>query len=149
MELKVDTVYGASKYEQKITEAPSSVSIITSDEIKKYGYRSLAEILRSIRGFQITNDRNYSYLNVRGFGLPGDYNSRILLLVDGHPVNDNIYNLALIGRNFLRSTLSSRVESRPRSSSSYAARAPFCRNQCNYKKGRDINGSEISGEAGF
>jgi iron complex outermembrane receptor protein len=53
-------VYGASKYEQKVTEAPSAVTIITADEIRKYGYRTLADILQSVTGFYVTNDRNYS-----------------------------------------------------------------------------------------
>src|SRR4030042_4989154 len=55
-------VTGASKFEQTVAEAPSSVSVITADEIKKYGYRTLAEILKSIRGFHITYDRNYTYI---------------------------------------------------------------------------------------
>ncbi len=37
MEVKVDTVFGASKHEQKITEAPSAVSIVTADDIKQQG----------------------------------------------------------------------------------------------------------------
>ena len=57
--------YGASKYKQKVTEAPSSISIVTAAEIKKYGYRTLADILRSIRGFFVTYDRNYSSKEVR------------------------------------------------------------------------------------
>ena len=64
------SVYGASKYEQKLMEAPASVSIVNQDEIKKYGYRNLADILRSVRGFFVTNDRNYQYLGVRGFNRP-------------------------------------------------------------------------------
>ncbi|MBZ5563403.1 MAG: TonB-dependent receptor plug domain-containing protein, partial [Acidobacteriia bacterium] len=100
MEIEVDTVYGASKYVQKVTEAPASVSIVTAEEIKKYGYRTLADVLRSVRGFYVTSDRNYSYLGVRGFARPGDYNSRILLLVDGHRMNDNIFEQALIGTEF-------------------------------------------------
>src|SRR5512133_2214967 len=84
MEIEVVTVYGASKFEQKITEAPSSVSIVTSSDIKRHGYRTLADIMQSIRGFYTTYDRNYHYLGMRGFSRPGDYNSRFLLLVDGH-----------------------------------------------------------------
>src|SRR4030067_2346873 len=70
MEIKVAVVYGASKFEQKVTEAPASVSIITSDEIKKYGYRTLADILKSVRGFYVNYDRNYHYLAIRGFRRP-------------------------------------------------------------------------------
>ncbi len=100
MEVEVDTVYGASKYVQKVTEAPASVSIVTAEEIKKYGYRTLADVLRGVRGFYVIYDRNYSYVGVRGFARPGDYNSRILLLVDGHRLNDNIFEEALIGTEF-------------------------------------------------
>ena len=78
----IDSVYSASKYEQKVTEAPSSVSIITAEEIKKHGYRNFSEILQSIRGFYVTNDRNFSYLGIRGFGLPSDYSNRVLILLE-------------------------------------------------------------------
>ena len=43
------------------------------------------------------NDRNYSYLGARGFGRPGDYNTRVLLLVNGHKTNDNVFDQAYIG----------------------------------------------------
>src|SRR5574341_62694 len=91
MEIEVQTVVSASRYRQKVSEAPSSVTIITAEDIRKFGYRTLADILRSVRGFYTTYDRSYHYLGVRGFGRLGDYNTRILLLVDGHRMNDAIY----------------------------------------------------------
>ena len=97
LDVRIPTVYAASKFEQKVTEAPASVSIITADQIRMYGYRTLADILRGVRGFYVTYDRNYSYLGIRGFSRPGDYNSRVLLLIDGHRVNENIFGSALIG----------------------------------------------------
>jgi outer membrane receptor for ferrienterochelin and colicins len=100
MSIKIDSVYGASGFTQKVTEAPASVTIITSDEIQKHGYRTLADILRNVRGFYVSYDRNYSYVGVRGFGLPGEYNNSITLLIDGHRVNDNIFDSALIGTEF-------------------------------------------------
>jgi len=63
---ELPSVFGASKYEQRLSEAPASVSIITADEIRKYGYRNLEDILDSVRGFYTTNDRNYGYLGIRG-----------------------------------------------------------------------------------
>src|ERR1043166_9109713 len=76
--IRVESVFGASKYEQKITEAPASISIITSDEIKKFGYRTLADALSNVRGLYVSYDRNYSYFGLRGFIRPGDYNTREL-----------------------------------------------------------------------
>lgn len=84
-------VYGASKTKEKSRQAPSTVSVITAEDIRRYGYRNLADILRSVRGFSVTDDRTYSYIGVRGFGRPSSYNSRILILVDGHRLNDPIY----------------------------------------------------------
>jgi iron complex outermembrane receptor protein len=99
-DLPIDSVFSASMYTQKVTEAPSSVTIITADEIRGFGHRTLADVLRTVRGFYVTYDRNYSYLGVRGFSRPGDYNARILLQVDGHRLNDNVFGSALIGTEF-------------------------------------------------
>ena len=147
MEVKV---YGASKYEQKVTEAPSSVSIVTAAEIKKYGYRTLADILKSLRSFYITYDRNYSYVGVRGFGRSGDYNTRILLLVDGHRTNDNIYDSSMIGTEFIMDIdLIDRVEViRGPGSSLYGSNAFFAVVNVITRRGQDLKGAEISGEAG-
>jgi outer membrane receptor for ferrienterochelin and colicins len=100
MLIDIDSVYGASGFKQKVTEGPASVTIIISEEIQRYGYRTLANILRNVQGFYVSYDRNYSYLGERGFGLPGQYNNSIALLVDGHRLNDNIYDGALIGTEF-------------------------------------------------
>jgi iron complex outermembrane receptor protein len=126
-DLEMDSVYSASLYTQKVTQAPSSVTIVAADAIKRYGYRTLADILRSVRGFYVTYDRNYSYLGVRGFSRPGDYNARILLMVDGHRLNDNIFGAALIGTEFpLDIDLVERVEIiRGPSSSLYGTSAFF------------------------
>jgi len=147
---EIPSVYGASKYDQKVTEAPSSVSIVTAAEIKKYGYRTLADVLRSVRGFYVTYDRNYSYVGVRGFGRPADYNNRILLLIDGHRTNDNIYDMAFIGTDaILDVDLIDRVEIiRGPGSSLYGSNALFAVINVITKRGRDLKGAEISGETG-
>ncbi len=147
---EIPTVYGASKYEQKTTEAPSSVSIVTASDIREHGYRTLADILSSVRGFYVTYDRNYSYLGVRGFGRPGDYNSRILLLVDGHRINDDIYSQGLLGTEFpMDVDLIERVEViRGPGSSIYGSNAFFAVINVITKQARDFKGGELSAEAG-
>ena len=149
MAIEVDSVYGASGFKQKVTEAPASVTIITSEEIQRYGYRTLADILRNVRGFYVTYDRNYSYLGVRGYGPPGDYNSRIALLIDGHRFNDNIYDAALIGTEFpIDVDLIDRVEViRGPNSSLYVASAFLGVINIITKRGQDMRNVNLAGEA--
>jgi outer membrane receptor for ferrienterochelin and colicins len=143
-------VYSASKFLQKISEAPSSVSIINAEEIAQHGYRSLDDILRNTTGFSITNDRNYSYVGARGFGRTGDYNSRFLLLIDGHRLNDVVYDSADTGASFpVEIDLIDRVEIvRGPGSSLYGANAFFGVMNVITKRGHDWNGSRLTVEAG-
>ena len=149
MSIDIDSVYGASGFKQKVTEAPASVTIVTSEEIQKYGYRTLADILRNVRGFYVTYDRNYSYLGVRGFGLPGEYNNSIALLIDGHRMNDNIFDAALIGTEFpLDVDLIDRVEViRGPNSSLYVASAFLGVVNIITKRGRDLPNVSATGSA--
>jgi outer membrane receptor for ferrienterochelin and colicins len=100
MTVKVESVYGAAKHQQRVTDAPSSVTVITADDITTFGWRTLGDVLKNVRGFYVTNDRNYWYVGARGFGRPSDYNNRILLLVNGHRFNDNVYDGAYVGTEF-------------------------------------------------
>src|ERR1700730_2221636 len=150
MEVHVDTVYGASKFEQKITEAPSSVTIISADQIRKYGYRTFADILRSVPGFYVNYDRNYSYVGVRGFARPGDYNTRVLIVVDGHDTNDNVYGGAYIGTEFpVDVDLIERIEIiRGPGSALYGTSALLGVINVVTKRGRDFSGLEVSASGG-
>lgn len=93
-------VVGASKYEQTQREVPAAVSIITRDEIRAFGWRTLDEALASLPGVHTTYDRQYGYLGMRGFGLPGDYNTRVLVMIDGNRVNDAVYDSGPVDRAF-------------------------------------------------
>ncbi len=144
------TVTGASRFDQKVSEAPASVNIVTKDDIKKYGYRTLTDILTSLPGFYSSYDRTYSYLGVRGFGLPGDYNTRFLILLDGHRLNDNTFDQSGIGTDFILDTdLIDRVEAiKGPGSSLYGSNAFFSVINVITRKGEDVNGVEVSGSAG-
>jgi outer membrane receptor for ferrienterochelin and colicins len=150
MKIQVQSVFGASKSLQKVTDAPAAVSIVTAHDIAIYGYRTLAEIIRSAPGFNVTSDRNYSYVGVRGFQRPGDYNSRVLILIDGHRMNDPIYNQAYVGTEFgLDVELIDRVELiRGPNASLYGTNAFFAVINVVTRKGESLGGVRLSGDAG-
>ncbi len=148
--LKTVQVYSASMYVQSDREAPSSVTVITADQFREFGYRTLADALRSVRGFDITYDRNYTYVGVRGFSRPGGYNDQILLLVNGHRLNDNVYEEADLGTEFpLDVDLIERIEIvRGPSSSLYGTCAFLAVINVITKKAQSAAGLELSSDAG-
>ncbi len=143
-------VYSASKHLQHTSDAPASVTIVTASEIQKFGYRTLADVLRSVPGFYITYDRNISYVGVRGFGRLGDWNSRVLLLVDGHRINVSPFGQAMLGTEFpVDVDLIDRVEVvRGPSSSLYGSNAFFAVINVITRKSHQLQGWEFSFEPG-
>jgi outer membrane receptor protein involved in Fe transport len=93
-------VTAATKSAVASEDAPASVSIVTADEIAAFGYTSLTEALGAIRGTFTSNDRSYESIGFRGFSPPGDYTNRVLVLVDGHSVNDAVTGQGYVGHDF-------------------------------------------------
>ena len=141
-------VTSASKYAQKSSEAPSAVAVLTAEDIHTFGYRTLGDALGGLRGLYTSNDRNYSYLGVRGFLHPNDYTSRILIMVDGRRMNENIYDSGFIGQEFmLDMELVARIEYIPGPGSSiYGANAVLGVVNVISKNGQDINGVQAAAE---
>lgn len=148
--MEVDSVYGASKFLQKASDSPTSVTVVTAEEIQKYGYRALADVLQTVRGFYVVYDRNYTYVGVRGFLQPEDYNARVLFLVDGHRINDNIFDGTYVGTEFpVDVDLIDRIEIiRGPNSSIYGTGAFAAVINVITRRGRDLNAVESSGQAG-
>lgn len=97
-----------------------------------------------------STDRLYTELGVRGFQPVGDFNSRILLLIDGYRTNDNLYDQAPIGREFpLDVDLIERVEIvRGPGSSVYGGNAVLAVINVITKSAGDSGGAEVSGSLG-
>lgn len=151
IEQLLDTeVYSASRYLQSASDAPSAVSVVTSEDISRYGWRTLSDVLRAMPGLYVNYDRNYSYLGARGFQRLGDYNTRFLLLVDGQRTNDAVYDQASIGTEFLIDVdLIDRVEYVPGPGSSiHGSNAFFGVINVMTKRARDLPRAQVSGEIG-
>ena len=59
-------VSGASKFTLRMSDAASSVSVITAEQMRALGVRTLADALRTMRGLSLSSDRTYNYIGVRG-----------------------------------------------------------------------------------
>lgn len=142
------TVATASKYRQDSSRAPSALRVVTAEDIRTYGYRTLVDVIRSLPGVYVSNDRNFINIGVRGFDRAGDYNSRVLLMIDGERSNENVYDSAYVDNGFLLDVdLIDRVEFIPGPGSAiYGNNAFFGVINVITKSGKDFNGSEMSGE---
>lgn len=147
MSVEVTTV---SQFPQKAADAPASVDVITAEDVRRHGYRTLADILRSVPGFYVTYDRNYQYLGVRGFDSPGNYGGRVLILIDGFRVNDPIYQDAAIGTEFpLDVDMIDRVEVMAGPGSAvYGSNAFLAVVNVITRRGADLHGAEVKLAAG-
>lgn len=82
LELRIES---AGKKPERIKDIPASVVIISREEIRAYGYRSLSDILEHVSG--LYNIYNYSGVpgnfGIRGFWNPRSQNSNVAILVNG------------------------------------------------------------------
>ncbi len=83
-------VTAASRIPERIEDAPTSVSIITAQELDAFQYPTIAEAMRGTRGMAVSFDSTYNSIAIRGLGQPNDYGNRVLILSDGATLNDNI-----------------------------------------------------------
>jgi iron complex outermembrane receptor protein len=139
-------VVGASKYEQKQSEVAAAVSVITRQEIKAFGWRTIDQALASLPGVYVTYDRQFTYLGVRGFGLPGDYNTRVLVTIDGNRVNDPIFDSGPSGRELpIDMDLIERIEFIPGPGGAvYGQNAMFAVVNIVTRKAAEMNGAEVA-----
>ena len=143
-------VVRASTIAQQISDSPSAVAIVTAADIRAYGYRTLADVINSMRGLYTTYDRRYQYMGGRAFGAADDYAGRIMLLIDGYATQDNLFNAAYIEDSGLVDLeLVERVEYVPGTGSvTYGNNALLGIINIVTKRGGDFNSTQLSTEVG-
>ncbi|WP_310565942.1 TonB-dependent receptor plug domain-containing protein [Hydrogenophaga sp.] len=139
-------VMGASKYAQPQHAVAASVSVITRDDIRTFGWRTLGEALASLPGFHTTYDRQYTYVGTRGLGIPDDYNTRLLITLNGNRLNEPTYDSVMAGHEFpLDQDLIERIEVIPGPGGAvYGQNALFGVINVVTRDGAGLNGTEVA-----
>ncbi len=89
-----EVVISAAKYEQKISEAPSTIYVITEEDIRQSGLTTIPDILRMVPGLDvITVSPSQTEVNARGFNKPPS--NKMVVMIDGFSYYENGYNLVL------------------------------------------------------
>lgn len=110
---------------QKRPDAPAIVSVVTGEEIREMGYRSVAEALESVPGLYGINDFLAPNLGVRGIsgGLRA-YSRIVKVLIDGQPVSFRSDTTNFLGPELIPMEAVERIEVvRGPASSLYGANA--------------------------
>ena len=85
------TVITAARKPQTITEAPSTIDVVTAEDIRRSGALTLAEVLERLPGMYTPTAHNaLDMLWIRGVG--GRFNDNALLLIDGQPYRTLYYS---------------------------------------------------------
>lgn len=93
-------VTSVSKTSESLREAPATVVVVTGEEIERRGYLDLEQLLHDIPGFDVnrTNGDIYSHVYQRGYY--DEFNSRLLLIVDGVEQNDLTQGTQYLSRQY-------------------------------------------------
>lgn len=91
---EVPIVISATKREQPITESPSSISIITAEDIRRSGATNIADLLRRVPGLDVIRiSPSDAQISARGFNESN--NNDMLLLIDGRSAYVDFFGIVV------------------------------------------------------
>lgn len=84
-QLMNEPITSVSKREQKLSQAPAAVYVITQEDIHRSGATTIAEALRLAPGLSVAQLRSHDWvITSRGFG--AQFAGKLLVLIDGRAV---------------------------------------------------------------
>ena len=97
--LDQSVVSGATKSAETASTAPATSTSISAEDLRRYGIRSLDEAIDFLSLGMVTEDPlGDPELNARGVLITQDYGAHVLLLIDGHVVNEAWGGAIYLGR---------------------------------------------------
>ncbi|MFQ5430329.1 MAG: TonB-dependent receptor plug domain-containing protein [Phycisphaerae bacterium] len=94
--MDVQVVVTAARHEQKITTVPFAISVVTADDIRAAGARSIPDALRLVPGMDVA-DLSHGNAAVSPRGFHGFIANQVLVLVDGRQIFDSLFGGTLWG----------------------------------------------------
>lgn len=83
-----ELIVSATRTPKKLSRAPAMATIVTAEQIRKMGARTLLDVVRRYPGFGISiNNIGNQVINVRG--LRSYHGEKVLIMIDGHRVNES------------------------------------------------------------
>ncbi len=83
-----------SKHPQPISYSPSTITVITADEIQRSGATSIPDILRSVPGMEVMQTSSAEF-NVSIRGNNQLHTNKLLVLIDGRSIQEEVQNFTL------------------------------------------------------
>lgn len=81
----------ATKTNESIEKSGAAVTVVTEKQIEDMGARNLMDVLKRVAGLSI-GQFNVGGASVEVRGVKTDYSEKVLFLIDGHPLNNNLVN---------------------------------------------------------
>jgi len=78
-------VTSASKKAESLSAAPAAIFVITGDDIRRGGFSSVPDALRTVPGLYVVQQSSHVWL-VTARGFSNEYNDKMLVLIDGRLV---------------------------------------------------------------
>jgi outer membrane receptor for ferrienterochelin and colicin len=137
----------SSKNGLSTRETPGIVSVISSEEIRNSGARDLGDLLRLVPGFDVLQDLQF----VTGIGLRGSWanEGKVLVMMDGHPMNELLYQTVALGNRFPIDAVSRIEIIRGPGSATYGGSAEYGVINIVTRAAEDLDGVAVYATGGF
>ena len=84
-------IFSLSKKREDAFDAPSSIYVITSEDIRRSGATNIPEALRLAPGIQVARVNNYTWsISARGFN--GQFSNKLLVMIDGRTIYTHLFS---------------------------------------------------------
>jgi len=140
-------VVSASKQAEPLKETPVPVTVITSEMIERIGARSLKDVLITyVPGMTFVQDHNE--VNVAARGIYGSSQQKMLVLLDGHRLNNRAFSEANPDFSISLEKIKQIEVLRGPGSSLYGNVALTAVINIVTKSGKDLDGASVSSSVG-